>query len=82
MLTEWAAIVASVVTGLALELGVAAVSGRREAWDSGVFWMVGLPAALVVSCAIGYLAGRRGWFWTGLIVPVAAFIASRFRPAS
>jgi len=69
MLPRNGAIILSLATGVTLELGVAAVSGRREAWDSGVFWIVGFPAALLAACAIGYLAGRRGWFWTGLIVP-------------
>jgi hypothetical protein len=69
MLSKGAAIALSIGTGVVLELGVAAISGRREAWDSGLYWIAGLPVALVVSCAIGYFAGRRGWFWTVLIVP-------------
>lgn len=66
---KYAAILVSVVTGVVLELWVAAAGGRREAWDSEIYWAIGVPAALAVSCAIGYLAGRRNWYWTGLIVP-------------
>jgi hypothetical protein len=69
MLSHTAAIALSAGTGIVLELGIAAITGRRESWDSGLYWTVGLPAALAVSCIVGYLAGRRGWFWTGLIVP-------------
>jgi hypothetical protein len=63
------AIIASIATGAALELVVGALGGRREAWDSGLYWSAGLPAALVAAAAIGYFAGRREWYWTGLIVP-------------
>lgn len=69
MPSKQGAILASIATGVALELGVAAVGGRREAWDSEIFLTVGLPAVLLISCAIGYFAGRKHWFWTALIVP-------------
>lgn len=74
MLSRRDAILASVTTGAALELVVGAVSGRREAWDSSLYWSVGLPAVLAVAAAIGYLGGRRGWQWTGLIVPTQATV--------
>jgi hypothetical protein len=63
------AIIASVATGAALELVVGAIGGRREAWDSPLYWSAGLPAALAAAAMIGYFAGRREWYWTGLIVP-------------
>ncbi|HVT46321.1 MAG TPA: hypothetical protein VHD57_00925 [Vicinamibacterales bacterium] len=56
-------------TGMALELGIHAMSGRREAWDSPLYWTVGLPIAGVAALAIGWLARRRNWLWTVLIVP-------------
>ena len=63
------AIIASVATGAALEFVVGAIGGRREAWDSALYWSAGLPAALAAAAAIGYFAGRRAWYWTGLIMP-------------
>jgi hypothetical protein len=54
---------------MALELGIHAMSGRREAWDSPLYWTVGLPIAGVAALAIGWLARRRNWLWTVLIVP-------------
>ena len=63
------AIIASVATGAALELVVGAIGGRREAWDSAVYWSAGLPASLAGAAVIGYFAGRREWYWTGLIMP-------------
>jgi NAD/NADP transhydrogenase beta subunit len=67
--TRNVAVMASLVTGAVLELGIGTLSGRREAWDSGLYWSIGLPAALLVAAAVGYLAGRREWYWTSLIVP-------------
>ena len=59
----------SIVTGAALELGVALQSHRREAWDSEVFWMIGLPCALAACVAIGWKARDRDWRWTAAVVP-------------
>ena len=59
----------SVVTGFALELGVHLASGRREAWDSPIFWTVGLPAAALAALLIGLFAQRPEWRWTVLIAP-------------
>lgn len=59
----------SVLTGVALELGVALRSHRREAWDSEEFWMIGLPCALAACVAIGWKARDRDWRWTAAVVP-------------
>jgi hypothetical protein len=58
-----------ILTGVALELGVHAVSGRREAWDAAQFWTIGLPIACLASLVIGWLARRRDWLWTVVIAP-------------
>ena len=63
------AVALSFVTGILLELIVHAVTGRREAWDSPVFWIYGLPAALAVSFAIGLLARGRAWLGTLAVAP-------------
>jgi hypothetical protein len=62
-------ILLTIATGVALELGIHALSGRREAWDSPLYWTVGLPAAGAVSLAIGFLSQRVDWLWAILIVP-------------
>lgn len=59
----------SLLTGIGLEVGIHALSGRREAWDASQYWTVGLPLAAVAAAAIGYLARQRDWTWTCLIVP-------------
>ena len=69
MITKRTTILLAIATGVALELGVHALSGRREAWDSSQYWTIGLPIAGLVSVAIGWLAQRRDWLWSFAIVP-------------
>jgi hypothetical protein len=63
------AIVVSIVTGVALELGVQAVSGRREAWDSGEYWTIGLPVVAAISFVTGFLSRGTAWRWAILVIP-------------
>jgi hypothetical protein len=69
VLDQRATIALSILTGVALELGIHAISGRREAWDSAEFWTLGLPAACLVSVAIGFLSRSRDWLWTLAVAP-------------
>ena len=62
-------ILLSVLTGVLLETGINIMTGRREAWDSGLYWIAGLPLAAVAAALIGYLSRGRDWIWTLLIVP-------------
>lgn len=66
--TLWLAI----ATGVAVELIVGWASGRREAWDSAVYWQVGFPATALVALGIGFVAGRF-WYLTAAIVPAQVF---------
>ena len=59
----------AIATGIAIELGIEAVSGRREAWDSEFYWMLGVPIAALVSVLIGFIAERRDWLWAAAIIP-------------
>jgi len=52
MLPKWATAALSILTGVLLELGIHALSGRQEAWDSAQYWTIGIPGALVASAAI------------------------------
>jgi hypothetical protein len=62
-------ILLAIVTGVALELGIHAISGRREAWDSPQFWTIGLPLAGLAALAMGFLARDRDWTWSAIVVP-------------
>ena len=51
------------VSGILVWTLVSAATGRREAWDSGAYYQIGLPALCVVSAALGYLEPDRPWRW-------------------
>lgn len=69
MLTKSHVIVFSILGGVALELGIHALSGRREAWDSVQYWTIGLPTVGLLSLVIGYFSAGNAWKWTAAIVP-------------
>jgi hypothetical protein len=69
MLKRRAIIALCVVAGVGLELGIHVLTGRREAWDSALYWTLGLPLVAAVSVAIGLASERSDWLWTFLIVP-------------
>ena len=62
-------IVLAIATGAAVELGIEVMSGRREAWDSEFYWMIGLPIAMLMSLLVGFISERRDWLWAAAIVP-------------
>ena len=67
------------VGGAALWLGVTAVSERREAWDSSLYWTVAYPACLLLAGVLGYLAPSRPWRWAlavMLVQPVVMILTS------
>jgi hypothetical protein len=69
VLSQRGVVLLTVATGVFLELGTQVVSGRREAWDSELYWTLGLPIAGMAAIAIGFLSRRREWLWTLLLVP-------------
>jgi len=69
VLAKRSTIIFAVVTGVALELGIHALTGRREAWDSSLYWVAGLPIVLAASAALGFLSVQRDWMWAALIIP-------------
>ncbi|HXW05480.1 MAG TPA: hypothetical protein VD833_09630 [Vicinamibacterales bacterium] len=69
MLTARTCVLASVAAGIALELGIQALGGRREAWDSPYYWTVGVPLAAAFAFALGLLSRGNAWVWTIVIVP-------------
>jgi len=69
VLNRRSVIVLCVAAGVGLEMVIHAMSGRREAWDSGLYWTLGLPIVAVLSLAMGWASQRSDWLWTFLIVP-------------
>ena len=69
MLSPLISTLLGVLTGAAVELGVVAFSGRREAWDSELYWTAGVPLALLVSFAIGFRSRGRAWLGALAVAP-------------
>ena len=56
--------VASAVAGLLVCLAISLVTGRKEAWDSEVYFSMGIPIMCTLIFAIGYRFPDRAWRWT------------------
>src|SRR5688572_11689804 len=56
--------------GVALWIVTTGLSGRREAWDSPLYWTFAYPVALACSFALGYWEPRRAWRWALTIMLV------------
>jgi hypothetical protein len=65
--------------GALLWLGTAAVSGRREAWDSTLYWSAAYPLCIALAALLGYLAPERPARWAFavmLVQPIAMLLGS------
>jgi hypothetical protein len=51
------------VCGAAIWILIALASGRKEAWDSGLYFSVGIPAICLVSMAFAFFEPNRSWKW-------------------
>jgi hypothetical protein len=70
---------AALAAGASLWLGTAAVSGRREAWDSPLYWSVAYPLCIALAALFGYLAPEKTARWSFavmLVQPIAMLFAS------
>jgi hypothetical protein len=54
---------ASFASGTIIWLIAALLSGGREPWDTGDYWLIYLPAAYVLCGILGYTFPRRTWRW-------------------
>jgi len=68
---HWLYLVAAVF-GAAIWIVVAQASGRREAWDSGLYFAVGIPIVCLVSMAFAFFEPYRSWRW-GVLPMVGQF---------
>jgi hypothetical protein len=70
--------VIAIVTGMALWFAASMISGRREAWDAGIYWVVFYPIAILGCGVLGYLFPERPWRWA-LVLFLAQFVAMGIR---
>lgn len=50
---------AAVAVGVAVEIGIGQIGHRREAWDSGSYWSLGLPLMILATLVCGFSARQR-----------------------
>ena len=67
----------AIIGGVTLWLTATALGGRREAWDSSIYWTLAYPLSIVIAGGLGYLAPDRPWRW-GLALMLAQAIALAF----
>lgn len=53
----------AIIGGIVLWLATMAIGGKREAWDSGLYWSVAYPLAIVLAAWLGYRFSERPWRW-------------------
>lgn len=69
----------ALASGALLWLGTAAVSGRREAWDSPLYWSAAYPLCIALAALLAYFAPARPARWAFaimLVQPIAMVLAS------
>jgi len=65
---------AALASGALLWLGVAAVSGRREAWDSPLYWAVAYPVCIALAALFAYIAPQRPARWAFSVMLVQPIV--------
>ena len=55
--------VVSFLAGLVICLAVAKLGGRREPWDTSLYFVAGIPLMCVVTFALAFAYPARPWRW-------------------
>jgi hypothetical protein len=63
----------AILAGVAVWISIGSASGRPEAWDSGLYFSVGMPLVCLVSLAIALIEPERAWRW-GVLPLVGQFV--------
>ena len=60
---------AAALSGVLTWIVITAITGRNEAWDTGLYFALGVPVVCIVAFVLAMLEPDRSWRW-GLL-PVA-----------
>ena len=61
MMTSTQAYTAAAVGGAVLWQATAMLTGRREAWDAGSYWVIAYPLAIALAGILAYAHPDRPW---------------------
>ena len=70
----------SLAAGACAWIGISIVSGHSEAWDSSLYWIVGIPFLVLVTVGICYTYPNRAWRWPLMMAIGQAGIAFMTNP--
>lgn len=56
--------IAAAMAGLLTCMAISIATGRREAWDAGTYYSVGIPVMVLLIFAIAWVFPERPWRWT------------------
>jgi hypothetical protein len=65
---------AALAGGALLWIGTTAVSGRREAWDSALYWSAAYPLCIVLGALLAYAAPERPGRWAFAVMLVQPLV--------
>jgi hypothetical protein len=57
--TFWLCFAVAAASGAAAEIGIGLATHRREAWDTGVYWSMGVPLMVLTALVCGFAARER-----------------------
>jgi hypothetical protein len=56
--------IAAALAGFFVCMAISVATGRREAWDAGSYYTVGIPVMVVLIFIIAWVFPERPWRWT------------------
>ncbi len=56
-------LIAAVAGGALIWVMISTASGKREAWDSALYFSIGMPAVCLLAALLGFLEPHRTWRW-------------------
>ncbi len=63
MKKEYWLLIAAAAGGALIWVLISTASGKREAWDSELYFSIGMPAVCLLAALLGFLEPKRTWRW-------------------
>ncbi len=71
----------AVIAGAGVWIGIGLVTGVREAWDSPLYFSVGMPVLFVATALLGAIEPTAPWRWGVVVVVPQAIIGAIQAPS-